>query len=282
MFPIDVGNSWPRDATDPARGGLVLDRAASRDTGVAPRIAHGLDGPGVGPLGGGGAPSQVPAWQRQRRADGGLPRARRFSRPWSGAPNTSGCRNRRRSATPRSDSRPPRQSVIKGFGDAECEAGKLLRAIKRDRPEEVRYLALLKAALIGADVAGSIRRHGGRTMVEWMGEAFANVPTVDDLDGVVKARLRRGSLRGFQRNVGAATERVVFVQAGCGSGKTRPPITGRPEPPSGWAAICESTSVIRPRNRQRRLSRLPQGRRPAQGIDPRPSRGGYEVARLGR
>ncbi len=115
---------------------------------------------------------------------------------------------------------PARVSVIRELEDAHVEAENLFRAIKRDRPEEARYLAGLKACLIAADVAGSIRRHGTQTMVAWMGEAFENVPSVEDLDGVVKYKLGSKKLHGFQEDVGTATERVVFVRAGCGSGKT--------------------------------------------------------------
>ncbi len=115
---------------------------------------------------------------------------------------------------------PSRESVIREFQTARVEADRLLKVMKRDRPEEVRYVAALKACLIAADVAGSIRHCGQRTMVEWMGEAFANVPTVADLDDVVAKKLGSHKLHGFQEYVGAARERVVFVRAGCGSGKT--------------------------------------------------------------
>ncbi len=115
---------------------------------------------------------------------------------------------------------PKRESVILELEDAECEALGLIDDIKRERPEEIRYLALLKASLIAADVAGSIRRQGGRPMVDWMADAFSNVPTATDLDGVVRTRLGIRNLHPFQQAVGEAPERVVLVRAGCGSGKS--------------------------------------------------------------
>ena len=110
-----------------------------------------------------------------------------------------------------------KQSVIREFEEDSLDAGDLMR---RMSPEEKRFLALLKACLICADVAGSIGRKGGKSMVEWIGEAFENVPSVEQLDGVVALRRGDSPLRPFQMDVGAQTDRVVYVRAGCGSGKT--------------------------------------------------------------
>jgi len=120
-----------------------------------------------------------------------------------------------------------RENVIHEFQDAQEEADSLT---KRLAEEEKRYLALLKACLIGADVSGSIGRKGARTMVEWVGKAFGNLPTADQLDALVVKKLKGRSLTEcardgddrakFQVAVGEKAERVVFVRAGCGSGKT--------------------------------------------------------------
>jgi CRISPR-associated endonuclease/helicase Cas3 len=110
-----------------------------------------------------------------------------------------------------------RESVLREFEDAQIEADELMRRLPA---EERRYLALLKACLICADVAGSIGRKGSMSMVEWIDEAFRNVPTVDQLDEIVTKKLKGRHLHGFQNNVGERTERVVYVRAGCGSGKT--------------------------------------------------------------
>ena len=120
-----------------------------------------------------------------------------------------------------------RENVIGDLEDAHDEADKLVSELP---DEEKRYLALLKACLIGADVSGSIGRKGSRTMVEWIGEAFDNLPSGANLDALVARRLEGRSITEcafggddrarFQLAVGERTERVVLVSAGCGSGKT--------------------------------------------------------------
>jgi CRISPR-associated endonuclease/helicase Cas3 len=115
---------------------------------------------------------------------------------------------------------PATVSVFRELEDAEVEAEDRFGAIAQSEPALARYVALLKASLIAADVAGSIRRCGDETMVDWMIDAFRNVPASRDLEGVVEARLGPNTLHRFQREVGEASERVVFVRAGCGSGKT--------------------------------------------------------------
>jgi CRISPR-associated endonuclease/helicase Cas3 len=120
---------------------------------------------------------------------------------------------------------PSRSSVLRELEDAHVEADALFRRLTAD---EKRFLALLKGCLIGADVAGSIGRRGGRMMADWIAGAFANVPSAGQLEGIVRRKLEEivrrklgaGVLNDFQRAVGARAERVVFVRAGCGSGKT--------------------------------------------------------------
>lgn len=112
---------------------------------------------------------------------------------------------------------PSRRSVIREFENAQVDAVCLMKRLSH---QEKRYLALLKACLICADVAGSIGRTGNRTMAEWIEQAFRNVPTVAVLDQIVTKKLGASRLHGFQEQVGARKERVVLVRAGCGSGKT--------------------------------------------------------------
>jgi CRISPR-associated endonuclease/helicase Cas3 len=115
---------------------------------------------------------------------------------------------------------PERESVSRGFKEAAAENNRRFRPIKRQRSDEQRYIALLKACLIAADVAGSVRWRGPRAIADWIPEAFANVPTSEQLAAVVDRKRGVDTLRDFQTNMGTATERVVFVNAGCGSGKT--------------------------------------------------------------
>jgi len=84
-----------------------------------------------------------------------------------------------------------RENVLRDFEDAQVEADAVMRRLSG---EEKRYLALLKACLIGADVAGSIGRIGSATMPEWIAGAFANAPTAEQLDGIVAKKLKGRTL----------------------------------------------------------------------------------------
>jgi CRISPR-associated endonuclease/helicase Cas3 len=87
--------------------------------------------------------------------------------------------------------------------------------------KERRFVALLKACLICADVAGSIGRRGSESIIDWIPKAFSRVPSAQELLSIVESRLGPGaSPYQFQNDVADRTERVVFVKAGCGSGKT--------------------------------------------------------------
>ena len=108
-------------------------------------------------------------------------------------------------------------SVLREFDDAQEEAEDLMSSLS---DEEVRYVALLKACLICADVAGSIERRGTESLADWIVKAFRRVPTVAELESIVSKRLNGKPLRRFQLDVAERSDRVVFVQAGCGSGKT--------------------------------------------------------------
>lgn len=110
-----------------------------------------------------------------------------------------------------------RENVIREFEDAQIDADERFAQLSG---EEKRYLSLLKACLIGADVAGSIGRKGTATMTQWIGEAFANVPSPEQLNGIVEKKLNGRRLHPFQERVAGTQNRVVFVRAGCGSGKS--------------------------------------------------------------
>lgn len=89
--------------------------------------------------------------------------------------------------------------------------------------EERRFVGVVKACLIGADVAGSALP---RTILsedsrwKWVGQTFRAVPSPDELGQLVAARLDKDQPREFQRLGAASDKRVTFVRAGCGSGKT--------------------------------------------------------------
>jgi CRISPR-associated endonuclease/helicase Cas3 len=89
--------------------------------------------------------------------------------------------------------------------------------------EERRLVAIVKACLIGSDVAGPALPQTDLPPVrrwEWVSEAFHAVPDPDDLHMLVSARLANNEPREFQRLGAASEKRVTFVRAGCGTGKT--------------------------------------------------------------
>ena len=85
---------------------------------------------------------------------------------------------------------------------------------------EKRYAAVLKAAMIGADVAGSIRDKDNQPITQWMENAFQNTPAPEILEDLVEKRLGGKPPRVFQTEVCTLPHRITLVRAGCGSGKT--------------------------------------------------------------
>lgn len=115
----------------------------------------------------------------------------------------------------------------------------------QDRDTRI-LVALVKALLIGADVAGSaVPKKQDADCRAWAHDSLHRVCSQDELDQVVAERLRptipavgiddshaerpsahvrvertEQQLRPFQREVRDSRARVTFVRAGCGSGKT--------------------------------------------------------------
>ncbi len=86
-----------------------------------------------------------------------------------------------------------------------------------------RLVCALKNCLVAADIAGSAlpkAKPMDATRWEWITEASANRPKPGDLDAICRARLGDSPPRDFQRQVAEATDSVILVKAGCGSGKT--------------------------------------------------------------
>jgi CRISPR-associated endonuclease/helicase Cas3 len=100
------------------------------------------------------------------------------------------------------------------------------------RDGDRRFVAAVKDCLVGADVAGSALplevKDDARDA--WIAAALARRPKREQLDDLIITRLtdkethRVGELRQFQRDVAELAEKreanIVFVKAGCGSGKT--------------------------------------------------------------
>jgi CRISPR-associated endonuclease/helicase Cas3 len=85
--------------------------------------------------------------------------------------------------------------------------------------ESEALLAVAKALVLDADVAGSAIPRSGETL-EWITEKLTRRRSRDDLVQVVERRLNGGALRPFQTQVASATAPITLVIAGCGSGKT--------------------------------------------------------------
>ncbi|HEX5270673.1 MAG TPA: CRISPR-associated helicase Cas3' [Gemmataceae bacterium] len=94
-----------------------------------------------------------------------------------------------------------------------------------------RFVAAVKNCLVGADVAGSALPHklAEDAREVWIRDQLARRPTREQMDDLVQDRLtdeetgKVEELRDFQRQVARPEEmekEVIFVKAGCGSGKT--------------------------------------------------------------
>jgi CRISPR-associated endonuclease/helicase Cas3 len=86
--------------------------------------------------------------------------------------------------------------------------------------EQRRFLAVVKACLIAADVAGSALPKEGKKIGQWITEAIRHRPAPGQLLKIANERLRGERPRPFQEAIAATKARVVLAQAGCGSGKT--------------------------------------------------------------
>lgn len=95
------------------------------------------------------------------------------------------------------------------------QAEELLRAY----PEGAKLLAVAKALLLGADVAGSALWKAHEKPA-WIGQELGRRPTPEALQRVVAERLKGQTLRPFQRAVAASQAPLTLVRAGCGTGKT--------------------------------------------------------------
>ena len=80
-------------------------------------------------------------------------------------------------------------------------------------------LALLKALLIAADVAGAALPTGGTPLTDWIRSALSLRLCPGDLDPVIQANLKGRPARAFQERVEQSGSAAI-VMAGCGNGKT--------------------------------------------------------------
>ncbi len=84
---------------------------------------------------------------------------------------------------------------------------------------EARLLAVTKALVLSADVAGSALPRSGEKHA-WIGAQLAQRASTQELLSVVERRLGGRSLRPFQADVAGSRAPLTLARAGCGSGKT--------------------------------------------------------------
>ena len=83
-----------------------------------------------------------------------------------------------------------------------------------------RFVALVKALVIAADVAGSALPKENMNPGKWAQEVLGRVCKEEDLRDIATKRLGPYRPRLFQEQVERSKNQVTFVKAGCGSGKT--------------------------------------------------------------
>ena len=85
------------------------------------------------------------------------------------------------------------------------------------------FVSLCKILLMAADTAGSILGEQKKEAGAWTQEALARVCEREEIQEVISARLGKHPVREFQSKVAETLTNqgdVIFVRAGCGSGKT--------------------------------------------------------------
>jgi CRISPR-associated endonuclease/helicase Cas3 len=87
-------------------------------------------------------------------------------------------------------------------------------------PEEKRFVALVKAIVLSADLAGSALPRKGVTPVPWVQEVLKRTCKAEELEQLAAVNLRDKPIRSFQIAVAQSSARIALVRAGCGSGKT--------------------------------------------------------------
>lgn len=91
---------------------------------------------------------------------------------------------------------------------------------ERANPDRRRFVALVKAMVIAADVAGSVVPKRGDDPATWTREVLGRICTGSDLNDIVQTKLAAHRPRLFQKEMARSDGQVTFVKAGCGSGKT--------------------------------------------------------------
>ncbi|MCZ2342354.1 MAG: CRISPR-associated helicase Cas3' [Bacteroidales bacterium] len=113
------------------------------------------------------------------------------------------------------------ERVFDTIAQWERQAARRWRAM-RSTPD-ARLLAAVKNTLIAADIAGSAlpkARPHDRNRWNWIRDVLQDKPQPGQLQEVAAFGLDGHTPRAFQTQIAASQNRVTFVKAGCGSGKT--------------------------------------------------------------
>ncbi|MBK9129429.1 MAG: CRISPR-associated helicase Cas3' [Phycisphaerales bacterium] len=100
---------------------------------------------------------------------------------------------------------------------------------------ERRLLAIAKALVLDADVAGSALPRAGENP-NWVGDVLTRARDAAELELLISDRLGGRALRPFQAAVANSRAPVTLVRAGCGSGKTIAAYA--------WAARCHAGATL--------------------------------------
>ncbi len=108
-----------------------------------------------------------------------------------------------------------RNRIERVFEEAEVEfVGHAFTAERR------KLIAIAKALLIAADVAGSALPRSGEKSPRWISETLGKQRDPRGLDAIITNRLGGHRFRDFQIKTSESTAPVTMVKAGCGTGKT--------------------------------------------------------------
>lgn len=86
--------------------------------------------------------------------------------------------------------------------------------------QQQKFIAAVKATVIAADLAGSALPFTEEDFQGWIQEILSLQLSKQDLQKLIKQRLKGNKLRPFQELIAESKHRVTLVKAGCGTGKS--------------------------------------------------------------
>ena len=163
----------------------------------------------------GNVPSHVTLYLADSQLAGLLDRAARILQQYGFAPGERPLLADRKFDT-RDETPSGLEAAVRGFANASFRAWKRLGR----RPEFRRKVAILKALLIAADVAGSAIPATEKPLCQYVRDSLSLRLQPSDLQAVVDDNLKGRKPRRFQSAVACSPRPITIVTAGCGNGKT--------------------------------------------------------------